>query len=125
MKTLTLITRSLLGILLIFASVVVLFDLIEKPELTGNSKVFMEGMEASIYLFPLIKITELVCGVALLSGFFVPLAATILAPISINILLYHSFVDPTGLPVAIFMFSANIIIALSHWGKYKAILRTK
>jgi putative oxidoreductase len=47
--------------LFIFGSVVGLFKLIPKPQLNGNVSVFMDGINASGYLLPLIKVTELFC----------------------------------------------------------------
>ena len=54
------IVRVLMGLLFIFAAIVVLFKIAPRPELTGNVKIFMDGVNASGYLMPLIKITELV-----------------------------------------------------------------
>ena len=61
---------------------------------------FNTGLMASGYFFPFLKATETLCGLALLSGFFVPLALVILAPITIHIFLVHTFLAPEGLPVA-------------------------
>ena len=61
----------------------------------------MTGMMATGYLFPLIKMTEIVCGLCLLINRFVPLALVVLAPIVINIAGVHFFLDPSGMPVAI------------------------
>jgi uncharacterized membrane protein YphA (DoxX/SURF4 family) len=117
--------RTLLGVLFIFSSIVFFFDLIQKPELTGAMKVFSEGIEASLYLLPLLKGIELVCGIALVSGFFVPLALVVLAPITVNILMVHIFVDQTTLPVGIFVVVANIILAYVYREKYKPLLSPK
>lgn len=73
-----------MGLMFLFASIVVLFKLVPQPELTGNTKVFMDGVNASVYLMSLIKITELLCGIAFVSGRFVPLATVVIAPIIIN-----------------------------------------
>jgi hypothetical protein len=56
---------------------------------------------ASGYFFPLLKATETICGLLLLTGFFVPLALVVLAPIVINIILVHAFLAPDGLPLAV------------------------
>lgn len=125
MKIALVIVRILLGMLFLFASVSFFFNLITPPELTGNTKLFMDGVIATGYLMQLIKATELVCGLAFVSGLFVPLAATVIAPISINIFLYHLFVDTSGLPVAVFVLLANIVIAYGHRDKFKPMLRAK
>ncbi len=125
MKIAVIIVRVLMGLLFLFASIVVLFNLFPQPELTGNSKIFMDGVNASKYLMPLIKITELLCGIAFVSGFFVPLATVVIAPITINILLYHIFVDTSGLPVAIFLVLANLFLAYADRDKFRPILAAK
>src|ERR1700742_1263254 len=71
------------------------------PDLPPDLLAYVQGMTASHYFLPLLKTTEVVCGLLLLSGRFVPLALVILAPIIINIFCTHLFLAPSGLPVAI------------------------
>src|SRR4051812_10350838 len=119
MKIAVIVVRTLMGLLFIFGSVTYLFNLIQPPELTGNVKTFMDGVIATRYLMPLIKVTELVCGIAFVSGQFVPLASILIAPIIVNIFMFHAFVDTTGLPVAIALVLANLFLAYSNWDKYR------
>lgn len=106
MKIAMIIVRSLTGLLFIFASATYFLGIVQPPELTGPMKTFNEGLAASGYFFTLLKATELVCGILLLIGRFVPLALVVLAPIVIHILMVHIFLDRTGLPVAIFLVAA-------------------
>src|SRR5215213_10946574 len=125
MKKAVIIVRVLMGLLFLFASIPVLLNLFPPPELTGKTKIFMEGVGASGYLFPLIKITELLCGIAFVSGFFVPLATVVIAPIIVNIFFTHLFIDTAGLPVAIALVLANIFLAYANWNKFKPLLEAK
>lgn len=125
MKIATIIVRVLMGLLFLFASITVLFNLFPQPELTGKVKTFMEGVNATGYLLPLIKITELLCGIAFVIGRFVPLATVVIAPIIVNIFFFHVFVDTSGLPVAIFLVLANIFLAYANWDKFKPLLEAK
>lgn len=125
MKVAEIIVRTLMGLLFLFASIAVLFNLVEQPEQTGNVKLFMDGVLATGYLMPLIKITELVCGVAFVTGFFVPLASIVIAPIIVNIFFFHLLVDTSGLPVAIFLVLANALVAYSHWNAYRPLFVAK
>lgn len=125
MKIAVIIVRTLMGLLFIFGAVVVLFNLVPQPELTGKTKIFMDGMDASGYLMPLVKITELLCGIAFVTGRFVPLATVVIAPIIVNIFLFHVFVDMAGLPVAIFLLLANLFLAVANWEKFKPLLEAK
>jgi putative oxidoreductase len=66
----------------------------------GDIAIYFAGLQASKYFFLLLKGTEIVCGLFLLTGFFVPLSLVILAPIVLNILMVHLFLEPSGLPMA-------------------------
>jgi len=113
MKIAMIIVRTLVGLLFIFSSVTYFFNLIEVPEMTGPIKTFNEGLAASGYFFTLLKVTELVCGVLLVIGRFVPLALVILAPIVINILMVHLLLERSGLPIAIVL-----VLAMAFLGWY-------
>jgi uncharacterized membrane protein YphA (DoxX/SURF4 family) len=125
MKIAVIIVRILLGLLLLFSSVVVLFKLVPQPEAQGAIKTFNEGLAASIYLMPLIKVTELICAIAFLSGWFVPLAAVVLFPITVNIVLFHAFLAPEGLPVVILVLLANLFLAYAYRKHYVSLVAPK
>ena len=93
--------------------------------MTGPIKSFNEGLAASGYFFTLLKITELVCSILLLTGRFVPLALVILTPIIINIFMVHLFLDRTGLPIAIFAVLADIFLAYYYRNAFKPLLAPK
>ena len=125
MKIAVVIVRILMGLMFAFASIVYFFKLIPQPEMTGNIKVFNDGIAASVYLMPTVKVFELLCAIAFLSGRFVPLATLIIFPVILNILLFHAFVDTSGLPVAVLLMAGNLFLAYSNRDKYKAILVAK
>lgn len=125
MKIAVLIIRVLLGLLFAFASITFLFKLVPQPELSGAQKVFMDGMNASVYMMTTVKLIELICAIAFITGFFVPLATVVIFPISLNILLFHVFVTTEGLPVAIFVIAANLVLAWTYRDKYKHFLTAK
>src|SRR4051812_12139316 len=114
-----------MGLMFLLASVVVLFKLAPQPELKGAQKLFMDGIQATKYFLPLLKITELVCSLAFLSGRFVPLATVVIFPITLNILMYHAFVAPEGLPVAIGIFLANLFLAYAYRRHYVPLVAAK
>ena len=125
MKTAVIIVRVLVGLLLVFSSIVVLFDLVPTPELTGRVKTFQDGLEASGYLIPFIKITELICGILFISGRFVALANVIIFPVVLNIFLFHVFLASEGLPVAIFLLFAILFLAYASRNPYKNLFVAK
>ena len=124
MKIATIIVRSLMGLLFLLASITYLFKLITPPPLTGSMKTFNDGLQASVYLMPTVKVIELICGLAFLSGRFVPLATVLIAPIIVNILGVSAFLSREGLPVAIFLVLANAFLAYQYRERFAALLRS-
>ncbi len=123
MKIAMLIVRTLMGLLFIFASVTYFLGLITPPPMEGAIKTFNEGLGASGYFFTLLKVTELICGILLLVGRFVPLALVVLAPIVINIFMVHLFLDRSGLPVAVFVVLASIFLAYYYRDRFEGLLK--
>lgn len=114
--------RTLLGLLFVFASATYFLKLAPPPpELTGAAGAFNAGLEAAGYFTPLLKGTELLCGLLLLSNRFVPLALVVLAPIVVNIVAVHVFLMPEGLPMAIGIAAFLLGLAWSHREAYAAL----
>ena len=123
MKIAVIIVRSLLGALFLFASITFFFKLITPPPATGAMKIFSDGLEASRYLMPAVKLIELLCGLMFVSGRFVPLATILIAPIIVNIVGVNAFLAPEGLPIAVFLVLANSFIAYYHRESYKPLFK--
>ncbi len=111
-QKITLIARILLGLIFTIFGTAGLFNLMPAPDnLPPNMTAFMNGMMATGFFFPLLKISEIVCGLFLLSGYFVPLALIVLAPIVLNIFLVHAFMAPEGLPMALLIGLLEVYLA--------------
>ena len=84
---------------------------------------FMNGIMATGYFFPLLKITETLGGFLLLTGFAAPVALVILAPITLQILLFHSFLTPSAgeLALPVFMCLAHLTAASKYCTLYKPL----
>lgn len=89
-----------------------------QPEPEG-AMAFLGGLMAAPYFFPMLKLTETVCGFFLLTGWFTPLALLILAPITLNIFMFHMFLAPQGLTLAFPLLCFHLICAWSYWPMYK------
>ena len=121
MKIATIIIRTLIGLLLLFASISYFFHLMPEPIVTGRMKIFQDGLLASAYLMPFVKVVELICGLSYASGKLVRLTNLILLPISINILLINIFLTPEGIPIALFIFLGNLFMIYAKWDSYKGL----
>jgi putative oxidoreductase len=123
MKIITIIIRTLIGLLMLFASIIYLFKLMPAPDAIGKMKIFNDGMNASAYLMPTVKIIELLVGLSFVSGKFVRLFALVLIPISFNILMVNICLMPEGTLVAAALVLGNIFLIYKYWDSYKDILK--
>ena len=121
MKIATIIVRTLMGLLFIYASVSFFLKLAPEPETTGAFKAFQSGIVASAYLLPLAKALELLCGIAFLTGKFVSLASIVILPVTINIFMINLFMSPEQLPIAVALVLGNLFLIYRHWDNYKAV----
>ena len=96
MKSIPIVSRSLLGIIFFGFGLNGFVQVVPPPLARGAAAVFICGLMASRYFFPLLFMTYLFTGAALLVGRFVPLALAVLAPIIVNIAVMHLFVPSSG-----------------------------
>ncbi len=125
MKIAVIVVRTLVGLLLLFGSVAYFFKLFPQPELHGDIKTFMLGVNATGYLMDFIKGTELVCGLAFITGRFVTLANVVIFPVAINIVLFHGFLDPAGIGGGAFLLVGVLFLAWYHRKNYESLFIAK
>ena len=106
--------RLLLGAIFTVFGLNGFLHFIPAPPPAGLAAVFVGGLGASGYMFPLLKGTDVITGLLLLSNRFVPLALTILAPIVVNIVAFHAFLAPAGLALPIVISALGIYLAVSE-----------
>lgn len=91
------------------------------PEAAGA---FLGALAATGYMFPLIKITEILAGLMLLTNRFVPLALIALAPIVVNIVAYHAALDP-NMGMAIAMVVVHVYLGWSYRSSFRGVLAAR
>ena len=101
MKIVTLISRILLGLLFTVFGLNGFLHFIPMKPPTGLAGQYMGALFVSHYL-AVVFLVQLIGGILLLVNRFVPLALLLLGPVLVNILLFHSFMAPEGLPMALF-----------------------
>lgn len=124
MKIALIIVRSLLGLMLLFGSIVYFFDLVKQPVMPAGIITYMTGISL-VHIMTIVKSIEFICGLAFVTGRFNTLAAVVLFPIIINILLVHSFLEPSGVPVAVCLLLADLFIAYYYRNNYKTLFAAK
>ena len=87
-----------------------------------KAQMIMNTFSETGYLLTFIQGTELVIGIALLSGYFTPLALLILLPVSINILLFHIYLAPPIVGPGLFIFLMNVFLIYAYRSEYMLLL---
>ncbi len=97
MKIATHIARVLLALALLFAGLNGIFPFLPQGPLpTGLAGQFLGALMQSHFFLP-VAILMVVAGVLLVVNIYVALALVLVAPILVNILLFHTFMNPGGI----------------------------
>jgi uncharacterized membrane protein YphA (DoxX/SURF4 family) len=107
------VVRSLLGGLFVVFGLNGFLQFLPAPELPPAAGAFFGALAATGYMLPLIKGIEVVAGSMLLTGRFVPLALTLLAPIVVNIAAFHVVLAPNPV-MPVFLVAAMGYLAWSY-----------
>ncbi len=84
----------------------------------------MGALAATGYMFPVIKGTEVLSGALLLSGRFVPLALVLLAPVIVNIALFHFILTPPN-PMTFVLLGLEVFLAWSYRESFRGLLAAR
>ena len=124
MKIAVLISRILLGLIFVFFGVNGYLNFLHAPMPTGQAGQYMGVMFGSFYMY-FVSLVQLVGGVLLLSGQFIPLALVLLGPVLVNILLFHISFLPSGLPPGILSTVLWFIIFFGYRRAFAGIFEQK
>ena len=102
MRTASVIARYLAGVIFLVFGLNGFPDFIPLPPPGGIAGQFMGALYVSHYLWVIFAF-QVIAGVLLLVNRYVPLALAVLAPVIVNILCFHAFMAPSGLPLALFV----------------------
>ena len=121
-STFTIILRTILGLGLIFIGLgkLVHFGFMPTPTFSDDASLFMDSLNTG-YVLTVVGILEISIGLLLVFNKWVPFALILLAPITINVLLFHLFLDPPGLVLAIIVLFLNAILIYKHWKSYRPL----
>ena len=113
MNNVPMLVRLLLGLVFGLFGLNGFFDFIPLEAPAGEAGAFLGALGAAGYMLPLIKIVEIAAGVMLLMNRHVLLATLMLAPIVVNVLAFHIFLDSGG------MLMAAVVSALEGYMLYE------
>jgi uncharacterized membrane protein YphA (DoxX/SURF4 family) len=123
MKVLTVIARVLLGLIfVVFGSNAFLNFIPMPPPPPGLAGDFTKVFLASGYVYAIGSL-QVVSGLLLLIGRFVPLALTILGAIIVNIWLFHILMAPEGLPPAIIVTVLELFLVWRYRSAFGGLMQ--
>jgi putative oxidoreductase len=124
MKYVIIIVRVLLGLLfVVFGSNAFLKFMGPPPPMQGQAGAFLTALMSSGYIY-VIAVLEVLGGLCLLLGArFVPLGLTLLGPVIVNIVLFHVFLEPQGMPMAVVISAFALFLLWIYRFKFPAIFQ--
>jgi hypothetical protein len=116
--------RSLLGLLFALSGLNGFLMFLPPPSgpMPAGAAALGLALMQSGYLFQLVAGTQLVAGLLLLTNRFVPLALALIAPVIVNIFLFHAFLAPSGLVLASALVAAELYLAWSYRDAFRPML---
>jgi len=123
MKIVTIIARLLLGLtFLVFGSNAFLHFLPMPPLPQGSAGLYLRAFFESGYVY-VIGALQVIGGLLLLSGRFVPLGLTILGAIIFNILVFHTLMAPEGFPPALVVTVLELFLVWRYRDAFAGLVR--
>jgi uncharacterized membrane protein YphA (DoxX/SURF4 family) len=125
MKIAAIIARYLLGLIFTVFGFNGFLSFIKQPPPTNPLAIhFFTAVAVSHYAYMFFGF-QLIAGLLLLSGYFVPLALTILAAELVNILTFHATMDPGGFAPGTLAFVLWLIVFSQYRESFAPIFRAK
>jgi uncharacterized membrane protein YphA (DoxX/SURF4 family) len=128
LRYVTAVVRFLLGLVFVIFGLNGFLHFMPEPppeSLPEGVKSLMGAFIKSGYMFPLIAGTQLISGVLLLINLFVPLALVLLAPVIVNIILFHIFLAPSTIGPGVLVAILELYLAWAYRKAFCPMLRAK
>lgn len=126
MKITSVIARFLLGLVFLVFGLNGFFNFLPmSPPPSGTAAAqFFGALYVSHYLVA-IFLLQIVGAILLLLNRYIPLALTLVAPIIVNILLFHLWMAPSGLPLAIVVTVLWVLVFLNVHSAFSGLLQQR
>jgi len=88
----------------------------------GQAGAFIGALINGGYIYA-VALLQVVGGLLLLIGRFVPLGLSLVGPVIVNIMLYHIFLDPSGLGMACVVSVLALFLVWVHRDRFAPLLK--
>lgn len=121
------VARTLMGLPFFVVGLNGLLNFLPQPSapIPAGAAAFLGALANTGYMLQLISVTQLVVGALLLTNRFVPLALALIAPFFVNSILFHAFLEHSGLPAAIVFVALELYLVKMNWSAYRPMLAAR
>ena len=116
------IVRILMGLIFCVTGLNGFLNFLPQAPMPEGAVAFIGALMKTGFLFQLIMGTQLIVGLLLVTNRFVPLALALIAPIVVNIIAFHVFLAPSGLPLAVVVLVLEVYLAWAYRNAYRPML---
>src|ERR1044071_9728165 len=125
MKVTTIIARVLLGLVFtVFGLNIFLMFLPMPPQKPSLATDFSKALMESHYMY-VVGLLQVIGGLLLWIGRYVPFGLTLLGPVIVNILLFHIFLEPTGLPIAVVVSVLALFLLWAYRSAFAGLVQSR
>ncbi|HEY4323214.1 MAG TPA: hypothetical protein VGN20_04490 [Mucilaginibacter sp.] len=126
MKVTVLICRLLLGFLyLVFGLDYYLHFIPYQPLHTGVPGALVAGLKGTGYIYPMMKILQIAGGLSFLLNRYAPFFAVVVFPMSLNVLLFHTILVPSGWYMGVLLIVPNLLLGYGYREYYNGMFTAK
>lgn len=115
--------RVLLGLMFLFSGVSGILAASNGMQGVPEPMVISQWQLWDMGIFQLIKVTEIVAGIMLITGFLPALALLFVSPICVGLIIYDLHVAPDYIASGIVVSLMTAYLGYAYWDKFKAIFQ--
>src|SRR5450631_3169451 len=124
MKIASTIARYLLGLIFFVFGLNGFLHFIPSPPPPGIAGQFVGALFVSHFLV-VVFLFQLIPAILLLVNRYVPLALVLLGPVVVNIVLFHAFMAPSGLPLALVVVALWLLTAVGVKSAFNGLFQQR
>jgi len=117
------VARWILGLMLLVFGLNGFFQFFAPPEMGPAAMSLMQAFMASGYIMVVVNLLMLLVGILLVANKYVPLALVLLAPLSVNLILFHLFLDIGTIGPSLVVTLLNLYLMVVHRAAYKGLTK--
>ena len=118
------VAKIVLGLPLVVFGLNGFLGVIPVPKMTPEGEAFLRALIDSGYMLQFWKGTEVICGLAILTGLYLPLALVVITPVMLNIIAFHLWLEPNPATMGLIALMSTALgyLAAKNWDAYRPML---